>query len=432
MASISTNSQGLRVIQFVGTDRKRRSVRLGKAPMKVADEVCRRVELLNTSAICNCSVDGNTAQWLAKIGDDLHARLAAAGLVETRAQQQAVKLGAYLEQYIVGREDVKIGTRTNFGISKARMLAFFGDGKELHAITEGDVEDFKVFLHGKFARATVGKTLKHARQFFRSAVRRRLITVNSFDAVKAPGQVNAARSFHVTRDVAQHVLDACPDHEWRLLFALSRFGGLRCPSEHLALTWGDVDWERHRFRVRSAKTEHHDDGGERMVPLFPELRPHLEEAFDAALEGSVYVIARHREPNINLRTQLCRIIRKAGLTPWPRLFHNLRASRETELAKVYPMHVVCKWIGNSPRVAADHYLQLTEADFESAAKSAAESGAVAVQKAVQQAAAPFRNDSQETTQPRDACGVVRDSASWCETTQNHLVTPTGFEPVSRP
>ncbi len=29
--------------------------------------------------------------------------------------------------------------------------------------------------------------------------------------------------------------------QWRLIFALSRYGGLRCPSEHLALRWGHID-----------------------------------------------------------------------------------------------------------------------------------------------------------------------------------------------
>ena len=56
-----------------------------------------------------------------------------------------------------------------------------------------------------------------------------------------------------------------------------------------------------------------------------------------------------------------KIVKRAGLKPWPKLFHNLRASRETELAQVHPMHVVCDWIGNSPKVAAEHYLRTTEA-----------------------------------------------------------------------
>ena len=44
-----------------------------------------------------------------------------------------------------------------------------------------------------------------------------------------------------------------PDWKWRLIFALSRFGGLRCPSEHLALTWADVDREGDRIRVRTPR-----------------------------------------------------------------------------------------------------------------------------------------------------------------------------------
>jgi integrase len=72
-----------------------------------------------------------------------------------------------------------------------------------------------------------------------------------------------------------------------LLIALSRFGGLRCPSEHLALRWQDVDWEHKRFRVDSTKT------GERWIPIFPELRPYLEECFERAEEGAVHVITRY-------------------------------------------------------------------------------------------------------------------------------------------
>ena len=56
----------------------------------------------------------------------------------------------------------------------------------------------------------------------------------------------------------------------------------------------------------------------------------------------------------------------AGLEPWPKLFQNLRLTRETELAEEYPLHVVCAWIGNSQPVAAKHYLQVTESHFEKA------------------------------------------------------------------
>jgi len=69
-------------------------------------------------------------------------------------------------------------------------------------------------------------------------------------------------------------------------------------------------------------------------------------------------------------------IRRAGLQTWPRLFHNLRASCETDLMKDHPIHVVAAWIGNTPKIALAHYRQTLEGDFEKAVKGGAESGAV--------------------------------------------------------
>ncbi|MBI3838835.1 MAG: tyrosine-type recombinase/integrase [Planctomycetia bacterium] len=180
---------------------------------------------------------------------------------------------------------------------------------------------------------------------------------------------NRARDFFVTREMAQRVLDACPDAQWRLLFALSRFGGLRCPSEHLALRWGDVDWEHSRITVHSPKTEHHEGKESRVIPLFPELRVHLEAVFEQAEPGTEFVITRYRDGRQNLRTRLERIIRKAGLTPWSKLFQNLRSTRQTELADDFPAHAVCAWIGNSQAIAREHYLQVTDEHFQKATEN---------------------------------------------------------------
>ncbi len=107
----------------------------------------------------------------------------------------------------------------------------------------------------------------------------------------------------------------------------------------------------------SPKTEHHEGKESRIIPIFPELRPHLEAVWEEAEPGTVHVINRYRDARQNLRTQLTRIIKRAGLEPWPKLFHNLRATRETELAQEYPIHVVCEWIGNTAAIAQKHYLR---------------------------------------------------------------------------
>jgi integrase len=169
--------------------------------------------------------------------------------------------------------------------------------------------------------------------------------------------------------MARRVRDACPDNEWRLLFALSRYGGLRCPSENLLLRWGDVDWARNRLMVHSPKTENHEGKEERTIPLFPELLPHLFSVSEQAAEGSEFVITRYRDSNANLRAQFNRIVRRAGLKPWQKPFQNLRATRETELTASFPIHVVCEWIGNGTLIAAKHYLQVTDGHFDQACRA---------------------------------------------------------------
>ena len=108
------------------------------------------------------------------------------------------------------------------------------------------------------------------------------------------------------------------------------------------------------------------------MPLFPELKPYFQAARDELLAdfdpkaeklSQQPVIRRYRDANANLRTQLLRIIKRAGLKAWPKLFQNLRSTRQTELEELFPSHVVCAWLGNSPRVAAKHYLQVTDEHF---------------------------------------------------------------------
>jgi hypothetical protein len=64
--------------------------------------------------------------------------------------------------------------------------------------------------------------------------------------------------------------------------------------------------------------------------------------------------------NANLRSEMTRLLRGAGVSGWPRLFHSMRASRQTELQREFPLHVVCSWLGNSPRIAQQSYLLVTE------------------------------------------------------------------------
>lgn len=85
------------------------------------------------------------------------------------------------------------------------------------------------------------------------------------------------------------------------------------------------------------------------------------------------MLGHDRDATQSLRSELLRMIRRAGLTRWPRPFHNLHASRPTELADQFPLHVVTDWIGNSPDVADRHYLKTTEDHFQRAVGGNADS-----------------------------------------------------------
>jgi integrase len=363
MATIGNDPNGHKRILFVATDGKRKTIRLGKVTMKQATSFKVKLEALIGQTITGV-VDDEVSRWLAGLDAEIYSRLAAVGLVPKRA---SAKLGEFMDRYIAGRQDTKALTRRNMEIFKRRILRFFDSGRNLRDFTQADADAFLVWLKQHHAESTAGRTIKQIKQFFRAAVRGRIIRENPFADVNPPSEVNEARKFFVTREVIQKVLDACPDAEWRLLIALSRYGGLRCPSEHLALVWAGVNWEKGRFLVDSPKT------GPRWVPIFPELRSYLEDAWQLAEAGAVHVITRYRDTNANLRTQFYRIIKRAGVKPWPKLFHNLRANRETELAADYPLHVVCEWIGNSALIAQKHYLQVTEANYEQAAQIPAQS-----------------------------------------------------------
>ncbi|MBI1369021.1 MAG: tyrosine-type recombinase/integrase [Planctomycetes bacterium] len=215
---------------------------------------------------------------------------------------------------------------------------------------------------------------------------------------------------------------------------MCRFGGLRCPSEVLALTWADVNWEHNRIRVPSPKTEHIDGKASRLIPLFPELREHLLEVFDQAETGTDHIIIGYRDSSVNLRTQLTRIIHRAGLEPWPKLFQNLRSTRETELAEAFPMHVVCRWIGNSEPVAAKHYLQMTDEHFE---RAVAGHGSKDINKAAQNAAQKLherrrtgrKKKNAKATEGFDASKDTPDFLATSCRCETYGIPPRGVEPL---
>ena len=381
MASISTDKGGNRRIIFSLVPRNRKAIYLGDMPLRDVREILTKVKALVSEKLSKSERDPAVARWVGEIPDALAEKLVGVGLIAPRKKRQkdVTKLGEFIDAYLASRADIKPRTRINLLQVRKNLVNHFGEDKPLADITPGNADEWRLWMLTRekpLGENTVRRHCGRAKQLFRAALRKRLLTENPFaDMRDCLVKANKSREYFISRKVADEVLAACPDNEWKMIFALARFGGLRTPSETLLLRWVDVDWERGRLLIRSPKTEHHEGKDSRFVPIFPELRPYLETAWDAAAEGAEFVIVRHRDGNVNLRTQLLRIIAKAGLTPWPKLFQNLRSTRETELAETNPLHVVTAWLGNSQLIAAKHYLQVTDEHFDKATRIPTRAGA---------------------------------------------------------
>jgi integrase len=191
------------------------------------------------------------------------------------------------------------------------------------------------------------------------------ITKNPFTG-QPVGIGKAKNQGYVPADRIAAILPSCPNNEWRLLFVFARFAGMRCPSEPFQAKWSAVDWERGRMLVDAPKKK-----DQRVIPLFPELRKYLEEYHaDLPESASDWMLPNLRETSGSLHAPASKIIMRAKQPLWPRLFHNLRSSCQTDLCDKHPLAAVCAWLGNSATVAARHYLQVTEAHFEAATRTA--------------------------------------------------------------
>jgi len=421
MASIANDKNGRKRIMFMAGDGSRRTIRLGKATLRQAEAVKVKIEQLALSATGITGViDDQTAAWLSGLDDGAYEKLSSVGLVSPRT---SARLKDFIDGYISERSDVKPSTTSVYGKVRKNLLDYFGADKPLREITLGDVDQWRLYLVNKLGLAdnTVRRRTGISKQFFRAALRRKLISENPFDGQKTSVQANRRRDYFITQAEAQKVLDACPNAQWRLMFALARYGGLRCPSEIVRLKWSDINWERGRLLVHSPKTEHIAGHESRLVPIFPELLPYLRDAFEQAKEGAVYCIEKYSGKWTNVGTHLRRIICKAGLKPWPKVFQNLRSTRETELCERWPEYIICAWIGNTKAVARKHYLQVTEEHFEQAAAGSAE----AAQKAAQQALELPRTEPQIKEEPAK-CDNTQVLATQCFT----KLGDAGLEPAA--
>ncbi len=366
MASLAKDRDGSKRILFVHPgDRRRRTLRLpAGVSTKDAEAALVRVERLVSALAMGCGPDAEVSRWVAGLTDVMHGKLVTAGLVEPR---QSATLGGFIAEYLTGRAaDLKPRSLMKLEQTGAKLKKHFGESRVMRTITPGELDDWRAWLlskggveGGALSLAMSRTHAANAKQFWRAAVRRRVLSENAAEGLAA-GTTSARLDRFVTAEEAEAVIEACPDIQWKMLFGLARFAGLRVPSEISGLTWADLDFDRGLLRVRSPKTERYAGHAERTVPVGRVLLALMAEGLAAAAEGDPRVITLNTGGG--LYSGMGRIVKRSGVASWKKTYQTLRASAEADWAAAgVPAFVTAMWAGHSLTVAGKHYLTFDHA-----------------------------------------------------------------------
>lgn len=381
MATLTHDAKGWR-IRWYNREGDRKSLRVGKCSERVARQVFAITSQLIDAAEWGINPDPKIKSWLEKLPAHFVVKLQKAGLLQPIKR---LTLGEAIAEFLERSKHYAAWTLSNIRQAFRHLTAFFGEDRPLESITVAEVQDYKRWLlyevpsvKGRkgLAEATVAKHLSWAGALYRDFIKREVITRNPFDGVQKGSQINRSRRVYVPAEIIETLIDRAPSLEWKLLLAMARYMGVRVPSEPFSMTWDCVDWERSLIRVPSPKTAKQGKAF-RMVPIFPPIRPHLEALWELA-EGKTYIFEELRKRNsvkkadkgdwkaVNLRVQLQRMLEKAGIPPWPKLWQNLRSTAEMDLLARFPPAAVFEWIGHTADVAKGHYFQVRDIDVQRA------------------------------------------------------------------
>ena len=150
-----------------------------------AETVKNRIAELNTAALIGTGWKNSTAPWVAGCDRGIREKLAELGLLPKEAAAPPDTLLQFIDRYIAGRGDVKPATTTIYGNVRRNLVKFLGAATPLAAISPGELDGWRRWLTRPkaeggegLAENTAHRRCKVAKQFFRAALRRRLITEN--------------------------------------------------------------------------------------------------------------------------------------------------------------------------------------------------------------------------------------------------------------
>ena len=171
------------VVQFTAPDGRRPKIVLGKLTQRQAEAARGHIEGLLACRIAGASPTKGTADWLAGVSPVLRERIERAGLVEPQERRECLTLGQWLDRYLDSRKGVMAKrTEENCEVARKSIEACFGRDRRLRDFTEGDADEYRLFLdRQELAEGTIRRRCGRAKQFFGAAVKRGLLERNPFE-----------------------------------------------------------------------------------------------------------------------------------------------------------------------------------------------------------------------------------------------------------
>lgn len=355
-------------------DDKRTTLRLGLLSEKSAKEISGHIDHLIECRKHGIDMREETKAWLQIADEKLVRKLASYGFCNATNNPTIV---AYAAAFIERKQLVaSTGTITNYRQVEKLLKEFFPI-KRMSEVTTADAKALWTYLlkNQGLAENTARRRFGRVREMFNDALEQDVVLKNVFKLKSIPVSVGVGDKTYVPESTIQAVIDHLPEDkvEWKLLFAVARFLGIRMPSEIRKMTWDDVNQANGTVLIRAQKTK-----SERLVPIPPEVANLLSKQYAVVPDGTAHVFPNLRHHS-NTATTAAKMVAAAGFKTWGKFWNSLRASCETDMMDKHGLRKACMWVGNSPTIAMKHYSLLRKTEYidagEAPQKSGAKSGA---------------------------------------------------------
>jgi integrase len=362
MASLlfeSGSRTGYRLQSYDAADsRRRHSIWLGDISAREAETIKRHIEAVIESQKLGTPMPGETLRWLGKLPVALRRKL-------TPVLGGAKSVGEAIDAFTdhLWREK-KESTQRNYARTLDLLRSQFGN-RQMRSLTAEEIDLWSRSIN--VSSNTAAKYTRHLQAFINWCKTKRWVDELQLTNSRAVG---VGEKRFIVADELQRWIDAfADDPQMHAAMALSRWLGIRVPSELVTLTVGAVDFESKTISVIDSKRSIRSSRAPpvvRVCPLFPELIPYLERLWDSERLPTDPLLPDVTEKGGGVFVSRCREARDRLGLRWLRLFTSVRATRETELIRRFGIKAACDWIGNSPDVAMRHYEQVTADEWKRA------------------------------------------------------------------